>query len=625
MNNFEQSHAECRRRRRENTRPESDVLPHNPASSSYRPQPPLPPQSDVQALQYQQEQQAFDQHRAFLHEQRLEEVRQQLLQPQQRHQQHELQRQEEGIHEQAFVQQQHLDDLQQQQHLQNQIQVHLEEQEHYANLAIQQNHHALAQNQVMQQLPLGHRPYQEPDARYSVGHMDVECSHCKALHFSSEKLSSSTRNHIRFGMCYLQGQIRLPVLLDPPQTLRNLLCGDTENAKSFRLNIRQYNSAFAFTSIAAKLSDHVTTTSGPYAFKIHGELYHQMGTLLPPNHLRPSYAQLYVIDPQAALNERNNANPNLKSEIMNNLQDMFHEHNPYVPLYRHAYQIMADKNPGERDKLAARIAVLPNTDHRRYNEPTADEVAAIIPGSGDEEVDLHRDIVVRYNHGGLKHFSHLHPHYSPLHYVTLFPHGEQGFYPNIPAHPGPNGQMLSSKVSQHCYYAYRLMRRLLDPETIFRAGKLFQQYVVDAWASIESSNLFWIRNHQKEIRAEKYQSLFDAIHAEAEVDLGQRGKRIVLPSTHAGSPRYMYQLFQDSMAITRHCHKPDIFITMTANPNWPEITEELLKYDGGSTQQPSDRPDLVARVFALKMKALIKDIKEGLFGKVAGMVYTIEF
>ncbi|ETW86321.1 hypothetical protein HETIRDRAFT_425208 [Heterobasidion irregulare TC 32-1] len=418
MNNFEQSHAERRRRR------------------------------NVQALQYQQEQQAFDQHRAFLHEQRLEEVRQQLLQPQQRHQQHELQRQEEGIHEQAFVQQQHLDDLQQQQHLQNQIQVHLEEQEHYANLAIQQNHHALAQNQVMQQLPLGRRPYQEPDARYSVGHMDVECSHCKALHFSSEKLSSSTRNHIRFGMCCLQGQIRLPVLLDPPQTLRNLLCGDTENAKSFRLNIRQYNSAFAFTSIAAKLSDHVTTTSGPYAFKIHGELYHQMGTLLPPNHLRPSYAQLYVIDPQAALNERNNANPNLKSEIMNNLQDMFHEHNPYVPLYRHAYQIMADKNPGERDKLAARIAVLPNTDHRRYNEPTADEVAAIIPGSGDEEVDLHRDIVVRYNHGGLKHFSHLHPHYSPLHYVTLFPHGEQGFHPNIPAHPGPNGQMLSSKSWQ---------------------------------------------------------------------------------------------------------------------------------------------------------------------------------
>ncbi|ETW86527.1 hypothetical protein HETIRDRAFT_307199 [Heterobasidion irregulare TC 32-1] len=503
----------------------------------------------MQALQYQQEQQEFDHHRASLHEQHLEEIHQYLIEAQQRHIEHRAQTQAE---QQIILEQQQENNAQPQEV--HQYHLNLSQQIHDDNLAIQHNHHALAQNQVMQQLPLGRRPYQEPDARYSVGHMDVECSHCKALHFSSKKLSFSTRNHIRFGMCCLQGQIRLPVLLDPPQTLRNLLCGDTENAKSFRLNIRQYNSAFAFTSIAAKLSDHVTTTSGPYAFKIHGELYHQMGTLLPPNHLRPSYAQLYVIDPQAALNERNNANPNLKSEIMNNLQDMFHEHNPY-----------------------------------------------------------------------LKHFSHLYPHYSPLHYVTLFPHGEQGFHPNILAHPGPDGQMLSSKVSQRCYYAYCLMHRLLDPETIFRAGKLFQQYVVDAWASIESSNLFWIRNHQKEIRAEKYQSLFDAIHAEAEVDLGQRGKCIVLPSTHAGSPRYMYQLFQDSMAITRHCHKPDIFITMTVNPNWPEITEQLLKYDGGSTQQPFDRPDLVARVFALKMKALIKDIKEGLFGKVAGMVYTIEF
>ncbi|ETW79933.1 hypothetical protein HETIRDRAFT_171550 [Heterobasidion irregulare TC 32-1] len=304
---------------------------------------------------------------------------------------------------------------------------------------------------------------------------------------------------------------------------------------------------------------------------------------------------------------------------------LFHTHNPYVSLYHHVYQILAEKNFGENNKISACITILPNANHCCYNEPTVDEVAAIIPGNGDEEVDLHRDIVVHYNHGGLKHFSHLHPHYNPLHYVILFSHGEQGFHPNIPAHPGPNGQMLSSKVSQHCYYAYRLMRCLLEPETIFRAGKLFQQYMVDAWGSIESSNLFWIRNHQKEIRADNYQSLFDAIHAEAGINLGQQRRRIVLPSTYAGSPHYMYQLFQDSMAITHHCHKPDIFLTMTANPNWPEIQKELLKYDSGTTQNPSDCPDLVARVFAQKMKALLKEIKEGLFGGVAGMVYTIEF
>jgi hypothetical protein len=41
----------------------------------------------------------------------------------------------------------------------------------------------------------------------------------------------------------------------------------------------------------------------------------------------------------------------------------------------------------------------------------------------------------------------------------------------------------------------------------------------------------------------------------------------------------MYQLFQDSMAICQFCQKPDLFITMTANPNWPEIQDALLKFD----------------------------------------------
>ena len=39
----------------------------------------------------------------------------------------------------------------------------------------------------------------------------------------------------------------------------------------------------------------------------------------------------------------------------------------------------------------------------------------------------------------------------------------------------------------------------------------------------------------------------------------------------------MQQLFQDSMAICRHFWKPDLFLTMTANPTWAEIQEALLK------------------------------------------------
>src|SRR5271154_5820754 len=92
----------------------------------------------------------------------------------------------------------------------------------------------------------------------------------------------------------------------------------------------------------------------------------------------------------------------------------------------------------------------------------------------------------------------------------------------------------------------------------------------------------------------------------------------------------MNQLFQDSMAICRTFRKPDIFLTMTANPKWPEIQDQLLweapdHNNRRRRQQASDRPDIVARVFEQKKNALLKEIKDGLFGKAVAMVHTIEF
>jgi hypothetical protein len=53
------------------------------------------------------------------------------------------------------------------------------------------------------------------------------------------------------------------------------------------------------------------------------------------------------------------------------------------------------------------------------------------------------------------------------------------------------------------------------------------------------------------------------------------------------------------MAVVARLGKPDLFITFTCNPQWPDITSEL---EPGQTA--TDRPDLVARVFRLKVKAV---------------------
>ncbi len=87
------------------------------------------------------------------------------------------------------------------------------------------------------------------------------------------------------------------------------------------------------------------------------------------------------------------------------------------------------------------------------------------------------------------------------------------------------------------------------------------------------------------------------------VDLNQLDERIILPSSYIGRPCDMHQRYLNGMAIACYFKKIDIFLTMTANPNWPEIVQELLP-----GQTVADRPDLVSRVFYLKKKALLNAI-----------------
>ena len=83
----------------------------------------------------------------------------------------------------------------------------------------------------------------------------------------------------------------------------------------------------------------------------------------------------------------------------------------------------------------------------------------------------------------------------------------------------------------------------------------------------------------------------------------------------------MQQNYQDAMSVVRKFGKIDLFVTFTCNPHWKEILESLL-----CRQKPQDRPDIIARVFQQKIKALIEDIKKNhVFGVPVPFVYVIEF
>ena len=133
--------------------------------------------------------------------------------------------------------------------------------------------------------------------------------------------------------------------------------------------------------------------------------------------------------------------------------------------------------------------------------------------------------------------------------------------------------------------------------------------------------LNFIRHNQKRLRADLYKGVVDASLSGTSSNTSDVGKAFILPATFSGSPRHMEQLCQDAMASMRAHGKPDAFVTFTTNPKWPEITDELESW-----QDSNDRPDLISRVFNLKLKALMRDILEfHVLGRTVAHIYVIEW
>ncbi|KAG6649191.1 hypothetical protein CIPAW_07G195500 [Carya illinoinensis] len=140
------------------------------------------------------------------------------------------------------------------------------------------------------------------------------------------------------------------------------------------------------------------------------------------------------------------------------------------------------------------------------------------------------------------------------------------------------------------------------------------------YIKIETSRLDYFRSKQHEIRSDVYQGIVDSLSV-GETCASNIGKRIILPSSFIGGPRDMRKRYMEAMTLVQRFGKPDIFLTMTCNPNWEEILEQLNPHE-----EVQNCPDLIARIFRAKLEELKIDLfKREIFGKVAAYVYTIEY
>jgi hypothetical protein len=131
---------------------------------------------------------------------------------------------------------------------------------------------------------------------------------------------------------------------------------------------------------------------------------------------------------------------------------------------------------------------------------------------------------------------------------------------------------------------------------------------------------YMCKANQNQLRAELYRGAVDAIQLK-DLDVRQIGRRIVLPSSFTGGPHHMMHQYQGALALMQRFIKPDLFVTVTCNPNWPEIRRHMPP-NGEASYDPAT----VCRVFRLKLKALMQAVvKKDVFGPVASWVYTIGF
>ncbi|XP_076930385.1 uncharacterized protein LOC143595165, partial [Bidens hawaiensis] len=155
---------------------------------------------------------------------------------------------------------------------------------------------------------------------------------------------------------------------------------------------------FSFTSLGGKVNNSVNKGNAPYSFRLGGENYHSLGSLLPMSSQNPRFSQLYIYDTKNEISNRRSIfrdkesnSKVLDNQIINYLKDMLDSKNPLVKSYRMARDCF-QQNPNMDLKL--KIIGTRETDARTYNLPTTSEVAALIVGDIGEAIDK-RDIIKR--------------------------------------------------------------------------------------------------------------------------------------------------------------------------------------------------------------------------------------
>ena len=442
----------------------------------------------------------------------------------------------------------------------------------------------------------------------------VVCPHC-----ACRKWKGETTN------CCDKGKKLWKTYKAPPQNISILF-----QERKFYLHQRRYNALFAMSAFGASTSSNTerrtwTQPNGDSMLTLHGRAYHRLfdpfEQYVDENIAVTNLARLYLFDNGHVDHARQDGKLNLT--FVNSIKTALLQHNKWV----HTYLAVVDEVHRESGGVVpdARIVFAPTSREKDGpivgDAPAADngEIAAVI---FKESQHARRTAWVypRAQPRGADGSAHrprflsiLDRAYETLQYPLLFFRGQAGWGKDITnQHASGGGEETKEKEPSIYFYA---RQQILNNPTFPLLPRVVQEWACDTMSRIEDMHLSYLQRPEMQKRLSTFNNILRPQN-DSDAAVGKR-----LPLSHHGHPAKRKKAQTEGLAVVARRGKPHLFITVTCNENWKEITENLL-----ANQRPKDRPDLCNRVFKLKLAQILKELRSGeVFGKLDYHMYVIEF
>ena len=345
---------------------------------------------------------------------------------------------------------------------------------------------------------------------------------------------------------------------------------------------RSFNNLFCFTAIGASRGfQHFD--SGPASVAITGRTYHRIFDIADTSH------SLHWFLYDSLEREEQGKKFNVPLDWTRAFEGDIQTVNPYIRSLRRLSTV-ADSTP----------CALELTDVGQNGD-----FAAIFHAANTTSIRP-RTVVVWQNSNTVPTFVPIFSrHYEPLQYPLLFPHGTPGWGLTEDA---AGRETNTLQLTQREWYR----SRLLTDSRFHVFGRVSCEYLCDMYSRIEEERLNFIRISKKNISQ-------TAAVANVNDDDEDEQANVTLPASFMGSRKWASEQTADSLALARTYGPPLFFITMTCNPEWPEIKSRLLP-----GQDACDIPVVVVRVFKNRLQCLMQILKTKM-GSITYMTSSNEF